>query len=330
VIRFRPFLNTDSPAIVDIWRQQPPFRGFFHALTRDLLDQHVFGKPYFDRLGLIIAFDDEGGTETSLVGSEKPLGFVHAGFGPNESLSDTDSSTGIISQLKMIPGDRASEIGRGLLDAATHYLQQRGAKIMHVGSDFPHTPFYLGLYGGSRVPGVMDEDGVARDVLEDYGFVTHDRILAMERSLTGFRTLMDRQQIGLRRQFQIKSVVDPLEASWWGSCTMGLAERDRFSVFNKAKREYCGSVSFWDMQPLSLESPAMSRGLYDLRIDPGQRRGGMATYLVGEAMRQLAQNGVGRIEVQVRDSDTASLGVFRKLGFETVTQGYLMSKPISV
>ena len=322
MIRFRPFLNTDSPSIVSIWRQQPPFRGFFHALTRELLDQHVFGKPYFDRLGLILAFDVADGIE-------RPLGFIHAGFGPNESLSDIDTSNGIISQLKVIPNDCAAEIGRGLLDAATHYLVQHGAKIMQVGSDFPQTPFYLGLYGGSRLPGVMVEDHLTRRCLENYGFVAHDQILVMQRSLTGFRTLMDRQQIGLRRQFQIKSVVDPLEATWWESCTLGLADRDRFSVFNKAKREYCGSVSFWDMQPISLESPAMSRGLYDLRIDAAQRRGGMATYLVGEALSQLAQNGVGRIEVQVRDSDSASLGVFDKLGFETQTQRYLMSKALS-
>ena len=38
-----------------------------------LLEQFVFSKPYFDPAGLIVALRDD-----------KPVGFVHAGFGPND------------------------------------------------------------------------------------------------------------------------------------------------------------------------------------------------------------------------------------------------------
>ena len=291
MIRYRNFLNTDSPSIVNIWRQQPPFRGLFSALTRDILDQRVFSKPYFEHAGLILAFDvaEDGSTEL-------PLGFVHAGFAPNASLSDLNYAAGIIAQLKVLPGERAGEVGNGLLEHAFAYLKKSGASIADAGGAFPHAPFYQGLYGGSRIPGVMVNDTLTLKMLTDFGFHLTDEILLLERKLSGFRTIIDRDQMTLRRQYQIKAIPDPLETSWWESCTFGLAERDRFSVFHKSKREYVGAVSFWDMQPLASELGTPCRGMYDLNIKEELRRGGMATYLIGEALRHLMQQGVGRME----------------------------------
>ena len=324
MIRYRPFLNTDTPYLVDVWRQQPLIRGLFSAVTRDLFDQQIFSKPYFENSGLILALEDSG------VGSAPPLplGFVHAGFAPNATLSDLDRTVGIVSQLKMVPGDRAAEVGRGLLEHGIQYLKQAGSTIAHVGGNFPNAPFYQGLYGGSRIPGVLDADHASRTALTEFGFQVADQVLLLERSLVGFRAQVDRDQMTLRRQFQIKAIADPLETTWWESCTFSLAERDRFTVFHKTKREYVGSVSFWDMQPLASQFGESCRGMYDLSVNAELRRGGMATFLVGEALRHLMQQGIGRVEVQVRQSDAPSLGVFKKLGFEPVAQGALMFKEL--
>ena len=321
MIQYRPFLNTDPTLIVDIWRHQRPFRSQFSAVTRPLLDQHIFSKTYFDRFGLILAVLESDG-ET------KPLGFVHAGFAPNEELSDLDLTSGVLSQLKVVPGEHADVVGQGLLEKAKEYLQQHGASVASVGSKFPHSPFYMGLYGGSRIPGVMQDDEATVKALTEFGFQTDETVIVMERTLTGFRTVIDREQMGLRRQFQIKAIADPIETSWWESCTFGMAERDRFNVWRKQDRECSGGVSFWDIQPLASEWGVTCRGMYDLEVAPELRRKGMATFLVGESMRHLMLQGIGRVQVQVRESDVPSLGVFRKLGFEPITQGYLMSKSI--
>ena len=134
--------------------------------------------------------------------------------------------------------------------------------------------------------------------------------------------------MALRRKFQIKAVADPMESSWWESCTLSLAERDRFRVSQKIDKTLCGSVTFWDIQPLASEWGTPCRGMYDLAIEPDFRRCGMATFLVGEALRHLMQQGIGRVEAQSPESDVASLGVFQKLGFETVSAGLIMSKAI--
>jgi len=49
---------------------------------------------------------------------------------------------------------------------------------------------------------------------------------------------------------------------------------------------------------------------------------------VGESLRYLMQQGIGIVEAQTQASDEAAIGVFKKLGFEEVSQGVLMSKSI--
>ena len=81
MIDYRPFQNTDLPAIVDLWRDQPQFRRLSSTVSRIDLDHLVLSKPYFDPEGFIIA---QKAGET--------VGFVHAGFGPNASGSEPDCS----------------------------------------------------------------------------------------------------------------------------------------------------------------------------------------------------------------------------------------------
>lgn len=307
--------------IVDIWRRQPPIRGQISTVSRAILDHHVFAKPYFDSAGLIMAVEQDGDHQV-------PLGFVHAGFGSNSEMSDLDRKIGIICQLKVIPGERSDEIADGLLNKALEYLQANGAEVVHGGSHFPDAPFYLGLYGGSEVPGILDDDELLISALRRNGFEEKDRIAILERGLTGFRTIVDREQMAIRRQYQINAVADPLERTWWESCTVGMAERDRFSVYHKANQNVCGSVNFWDIQPLANHWGVLSRGMYGLNVPEELRRSGIATFLVGESLRHLMQQGVGLVEAQTRESDQAAIGVFKKLGFQQVSTGSLLSKKL--
>ena len=321
-MQYRSFLNTDPPLIVDIWRRQAPFRSQVSAVTRAMLDHHVFAKPYFDAAGFILAF------ETGVDGP-KPVGFVHASFDATQDLSDMNKEVGIISQLKVVPSERSEEIADELLFRALNYLIANGSQEVFCGARFPNSPFYLGLYGGSQIPGFVVEDEQAISTAKRAGFEVYDKIVTMERHLAGFRTIVDREQMALRRRFQINAVADPLETSWWESCTVGMSERDRFSVYDKSNQNVCGSVKFWDIQPLANHWGVLARGLYGLKVPEELRRTGIATFLVGESLRHLMQQGIGVVEAQTRESDRAAIGVFRKLGFEEVSHGLLMSKKLT-
>ena len=318
MIQYRSFLNTDPPLLVDIWRQQAPIRGQVELVTQLNLDHLILSKPYFESDGLILAVDNSGGQSV-------PLGFVHAGFVPNADLSDIDTSVGIVCQLKIVPGEDAEVIANELLKRACDYLKSRGASRVHAGSNFPHAPFYLGLYGGSQIPGILVDDVAALKSMKDFGFVENDRIVVLERRLAGFKTVADRKQILLRRQYQINAIADPLEQSWWESCTRGMTERERFSVYHKKDQTVCGSVSFWDVQPLAQRWGCLARGMYDLIIPEENRGLGLATFLVGESLRHMMQQGIGVVEAQTWASELPAIGVFKKLGFDEVSQGVLAS-----
>ena len=313
MIEYRPFLNTDLPLIVDLWSRLGSVTGLVDSIDAQTLEKHIFSKVYFDRLGFYVAVDDG-----------KIVGFVHAGFAPLDDLCDLDKSRGIVSQLRVEPRDDGEEISQQLLTRVVDYCRQQGAESIHAGCRFPYSPFYLGLYGGSRHPGILDSDQDSLKAFESHGFQKFDQVIVMERFLEGFKTISDRQQMSVRRGYLINASTYPMEQSWWECCTLGIADRERFTVVDKRSKKVCGSVSYWDLKPQSFSEPFSSRGLYGLLTDPELRRGGLATYLVGESLKHLAKTGIARVEAQTEVSDEASLKLFTKLGFKQIATSTLM------
>src|SRR5690606_18937290 len=150
-IELRPFRNSDPPAIVEIWRSQPPQRGLMQPLTIANLESLVLSKPYFDAAGLIVACE-----------AGRPVAFVHAGFGANGDETDLDHRLGTIYVLQARPAHRQTDTPARLLAAAEEYLTSRGSQVLYAGGIRPLNAFYLGLYGGSELPGVLTSDHVAQ------------------------------------------------------------------------------------------------------------------------------------------------------------------------
>lgn len=319
-ITYRPFLNTDPPLVVELWRRQPPFRGLHTDLTVADFELHVLSKPYFERQGFIVATN--GGIGSDL----KIFGFVHASFDVRDDLSDLDYETGIVSQLRVAEVEGRESIEDELLRLAEQHVISRGAKRVMFGGRFPQAPFYLGLYGGSRLPGVMQGDVTVLAALQRNGYSERRRVLLMERQLLNVRSVSGRQQLAVRRNFLINAIADPIEKSWWECCTLGMAERDRFSIGRKRDNHVAGSVSYWDMQPIGMGSSALCRGLYDLSVNPEDQRQGLASFLVCESLKRLATQGVSVVEAQADVTDEASIKLFEKLQFSPVTHGIAMQK----
>ena len=149
-MHIRPFRNTDPPGLAAIWGKQRHARGVATCSTPRMLEAFVFSKPYFDRLGFQVAEEDG-----------HILGFVHAGFGPNESQDDIGTEMGVTCLLLVAPQHADSDVPDKLLAASEDYLRSHGAKILYAGGIHPLSPYYLGFYGGSELPGVMVSDEVA-------------------------------------------------------------------------------------------------------------------------------------------------------------------------
>lgn len=316
MIEYRSFLNTDATAIVEIWRSQPPSRVISSTVTRSDLDRMVFGKPYFDPAGLILAVDDG-----------VPVGFAHCGFAPNADRTDLDHSVGMISQLRFRQGKETDEIAAELVRRSIEYLKSKGANSCYGGSQFPFAPFYLGMYGGSRVPGVADEDSLMMQRFLDAKFEKQQSVKVFQLRLSGYRRTVDRKQMQIRRQYSVTPIVDPKPPTWWDACTYGWHEIFGFWLVDKRSQEELGRATFWEIQPLSSEWGTRTMGLCDLRIAPEHQRKGLATFLVGESVRQITEQGASLIELQFLESDEAMDGLAKKLGFEQVSGGSVLQLP---
>jgi GNAT superfamily N-acetyltransferase len=315
LISYRTFRNSDTPKLAEIWRSQPPERGLMQPMSADLFEQFVLAKPYFDNQGLIVAVDDG-----------RPIGFVHAAFGPTDAEAHVSHAFGVTCLLLVRQDYRCQGIGAELLARSEAYLRSRGAQVLYAGGIAPLNGFYLGLYGGSELPGVLDSDEQAQRLFQSQGYREIDRTHIMHRELSSFRPIVDRQQIQIRRRSSVQAISDPPARTWWQACAWSLLARTRFELSLRDAPGTDASATFWSIQPLAKSWGVNAAGLVELEVAEEHRRQGVATFLLGEAFRQLQAQGVSLVEVQTMAHNTAARQLYEKLGFKLVDQGAVYRK----
>lgn len=313
--QFRTFRNSDPPNLVEIWRSQPPQRGVMQPITSLLLEQFVFAKPYFDPAGLIVATK-----------GDVPVGFVHAGFGANEQESALDYDFGTTYQLMLHGNHRDSALADELLSRSETYLRSRGAKVIYVGGVRPLNGFYLGLYGGSELPGVLSTDPVLVEAALRNGYREIDRVVVFLRDLAGFRPPDYREHRLLRREVTCREIDSPPSTTWWEANTTGAFERIYFSLEKTRSGQRLGGVWFWEIEPLSSGWGVPTAGMYDLQTESDQRRRGLATYLLTEIFTRLKNRGFLAFEAQTMASNAPAISLYGKLGFERLADGIVFRK----
>ena len=284
-------------------------------VSASLLEHAVFSKQHFDREGLIVATQDD-----------QPVGFAHAGFGPNETRTAIDTSLGTTHLLLIRGGQEDRVLADELLAASEEYLRSRGADVLYAGGIKPLNSFYLGLYGGSEIPGVLQSNRLLREACVRGGYRESATISILHCDLLTFRTPISPKTRQLRRQVKLQETVDPVADSWWDACIWGAQQRDRFELMDSRQQRSVASASFWDVQPLSAGWGVCTAGLFDLFVDSDWRRKGCATHLLGESFRLLKHRGVGTVEVQTMITNEAALSLYRKLGFFPVDEGTVFRK----
>lgn len=312
---FRPFRNSDPPRLADIWRDQPPQRGLFQPASAAILEQLVFSRPYFDPDGLILAFE-----------ADTAVGFAHAGFGANDEKTGISTEDGTTYQLMLRGAHRSDALADELLSRAESYLRQRGARVIYGGGIRPLDAFYLGLYGGSELPGVLATDPVFGAACLRNGYREVERVIVIQLDLADYRPPVTRTQRQLRRELAIHEVYAPPAGCWWESCTLGDSERLRLSLTAVGSKEPLASVDFWDIEPLASSWGVPTVGMLNLEVAATRRRKGIATFLLGEAFSRLRNRGVVRVEAQTMQSNEPALALYERLGFTRVDEGVVYRK----
>jgi len=280
-----------------------------------VLEQFVFSKVYFDHHNLIVAEDDK-----------RVVGFAHAGFGPSDDRTGLHQDVGVVCMVMTAPVDSRQEIAVELVKRAEKRLTDAGATAIYGGGTRRLDPFYLGLYGGSELPGILESDGATLNIYRSLGYQEIDRCIILQRELAAFRPVVDRRQMMVRRSYNVESIMDPPGTSWWEACTIGQTDQTVFELTPRAGGPSGGHAHFWELQPISHSWGVRASGLYHIEVPESTRRQGLATHLVGEALRQLHVQGISLVEVQLMQHQAAALDLFRKLGFQEVEQGVVFRK----
>ncbi|NLE39679.1 MAG: GNAT family N-acetyltransferase [Pirellulaceae bacterium] len=315
MLRYRSFRNTDPPRIVEVWRSAAGDTGLFRPVSVDLLEQFVMARLYFEPEGLWLAWDDD-----------RPVGFAHAGFGPDEQQARISHEWGTTCLLLTTPDGPRQEVAGALLELCERYLVSRGAKVLYGGGIRPLNPFYLGIFGGSELPGVPESDTIACETFAMHNYREIDRTITFHCDLHRFEPPTSREQMQIRRRMTVNVVADSPARDWWEACTMGSFDLTRYELCPRAGGPSVAHALLRNMDPTNAFGGGRAVGLIELEVDPRHRRQGLVTYLLSEVFHQLSRQGIVKVEVQTMQNNKAARALYRRLGFQEVGQGIVFRK----
>ena len=329
MLTIRSFRNSDASALLHIWdhcaRLSPDH---FRPLSMALLEQHVLGRPWFDRRGLLLAFDDG-----------KPVGFAHAAFGPNCDHTDIDRSIGVVCMMMVLPEyEHGMAAGTQLLEACEGYLIGHGAKQIYGGAVRPAAPFYMGLYGGSEPIGVFESDTPAIDLYRNAGYETIHNTLLFRVSLKGYKIPITPKTIPWRRKITLMRTDMPKPDHWWEACMMchfswlelrGHFPNDPEPVGSVAIRMTDSLEMPEFKQPPRITSDSwmvfhkrpLTAGLMNIKVRDDCRNQGLAAYLLGEMIRDAQKKGVTTFEAQAAETNTPLVALLRSMHWNVAERG---------
>lgn len=313
----RCFRNDDAPGIAEIWNDACTGRGAYPLRSLSTLERCIFSKPYFDPAGMFIAEHDA-----------IPLGFAHAGFGPNENESSIDARRGVVCALAVRQSQRRRGIGTELLQAVQGYLSRQGTTDLQAGPHWPSCPFYFGMYGGSNLPGFLDSDPELASFLGRRGFQSADSTVVMQRRIDQPTTCSDPRFAMIRKRFDVKLMPKMSIGSWWQECVFGLTEPAEFRLEDRQSGMPVARSLLWEMEGYSYRWGQPSVGILDIQVRGEMRRQGMAIYLLSQIFKRLHDESYVIMEAQAPSQNSAALGLLARLGFEQVDIGKVYCRPI--
>ncbi|HSQ57518.1 MAG TPA: GNAT family N-acetyltransferase [Gemmata sp.] len=314
MIRFRAFRNADPPALADVWNESHPARSAYPLRTPAILERWVFSKPYFDPEGLIIAYDDAD--------DNKVVGYILAGFGPNEELTALDKTNGVICSLAVRPSARRHGLARDLVHRAEEYLTANGSTILRAGPRWPYCPFGFGLYGGTNCPGFLQSDEGADPFFKSLGYEPAQTTLVFHKKLDAPLTIADGRFSLLRKRYDTQVLRAAGVPSWWHDCVWGTLEPVEFRLVDKLANNFLAARAIvWELEGYGWRWGFPSAGILDIQVRQDLRRQGLAKLLVAQVLRFLQDQFFGICELQAAADDPALVGLCRSATMEQVDTG---------
>ncbi len=319
---FRSFRNTDTAALAALWNRGVLGGSIARPLTVHEFEARVVGNPLFDAQGLTVA-----------VSNDRPVGFAHAGFGPDaEDLGPKprpltlSHDLGTVGMLVVEPCNDDPEIEAELLARSEGYLIERGASVIYAGGQFPLNPFYWGVYGGSEWAGILASHVPFLRAVSRAGYEPVSETILLEADLAR-PELRDPRGVLMRRVTRVEVVEDALPATWWHALAIGDFRPTTYRLLSKANEQEYVRASTWDMTWFGRRDGRARIGLIDMEVNADHRRKGYGRHLVNEILRVARAQATASVDVQTRSTNAPALGLYQSLGFEPVETATLYRRP---
>jgi ribosomal protein S18 acetylase RimI-like enzyme len=317
VIQYRSFRNTDPPGLAEVWNDALTGRGAVRLRNSSPLERFTCSKLFFDPHGLILAEEDG-----------RCLGFVHAGFGANAAGQALDMQTGVTCLLAVSQSYRRRGIGTELLRLSENYLRLRGAQRFCAGPLAPLDPFYLGLYGGSELPGFLDSDPAAESFFTRRSYEVSRIVHVFQRRLGTALKVFDSRFIACRQRYELYEDAASRLRSWWQYSVFNGAEPRVFSLLDKSSNQFAAQATLWEMEGFSNRWSMPAVGVVDWFVRPELRRQGVGKFLVTQLMRKAREELLEVMEIQISSENQAALKLCQGLGFEQVDVGRMFQRKV--
>ena len=315
---FRPFRNDDPPALAALWNRSLPERGTARPLSPHEFDYQVANRVHFEAAGLVVAERDG-----------RVVGFVHAGFGPEEPIGPPhrlNHALGTIAMLVVEPGLDDDALEAGLVAEAERYLRARGAVVLYAGGQLPLNPFYWGIYGGSEWAGILIEHTAFVRAVTRAGYEPVSETVLMEADLTGPEA-RDPRSLLIRRATRVEVDDDATPPNWWEALALGDFRPTVFRLLAKNEATELARATTWDMSRFGRLDGCSRTGLIEMEVAGPYRRKGFGRHLVGEILRHARAEMTSIVVLQTRATNLPALQLYESLGFERVGTTVLYRRP---
>ena len=226
----------------------------------------------------------------------------------------------------VLPSHRRRGIGTELLRRAEQYLQEKGATAIVAGQHQPYEPFYLGLYGGSSMPGFLSSDTAATPFFEAHGYQTEQTTLVFQRRLDGPLNIVDPRFAALRRQLELRVLPRVGIGTWWNEAVFGPLEPLEFRLEEVTNRRLAARTEVWEMETFGWSWGLPTVGLLNTEVRDDLRRQGVGKFLLVSILRYLQEQYFALVEAQVEERNQVAVKLFQSLGMQQVDVGRTFSR----
>ena len=307
MVDFRTFQNTDPPQILKLWHTSNLGPSAAEGFPCDILELTVYSRPYFDRNGLILATD-----------ANSVVGMVHAGFSATKDESQLDRSRGVISSLVVLPEYRRKSIGQQLVKKAESYLRSRGANEITAGAGPNGNGFYHAIYGGLEPSGFSSESAAWDEFFSSCGYEPGPVTSVLHRDLDNGRDPIDARLIRNRRRLKMLITDRISDHSWWWYARHSHQDTLQIELIDRSSNK---TVATGQIVGLDIYIPkwgVRAVGIRDVTVSENERGQGYAFSLVLETCRQLREQSIRLVEVQIEEGNDAALRLATAARFEPV------------